>query len=159
MVLHIEYMKEKELEITGNCEVTVVIPCDRCLTDVTIKIPLEIHKRVSVASEEVEETDELDETNYIDGYNFDVEQLIYNELLIGWPMKILCSEDCEGICNVCGQNLNEGTCNCEIHGLTRDADKLSAMCLRILRRCNLCQFVQRINLLKQEETKEERIGR
>ena len=117
VVLHIEYMKEKELEITGNCEVTVVIPCDRCLTDVTIKIPLEIHKRVSVASEEVEEADELDETNYIDGYNFDVEQLIYNELLIGWPTKILCSEDCKGICNVCGQNLNEGTCNCEDTGL------------------------------------------
>ena len=35
------------------------------------------------------------------------------EILIGWPTKVLCSEDCKGICNVCGQNLNMGTCNCE----------------------------------------------
>ena len=55
--------------------------------------------------------------NYIDGYSLDVEQLVYNELLVGWPTKILCSEDCKGICNVCGQNLNKGTCNCEDTGL------------------------------------------
>ena len=56
---------------------------------------------------------ELDEKNYIDGYNLDVDKLLYNEILIGWPMKILCSETCKGICNTCGQNLNKGTCNCE----------------------------------------------
>ena len=56
---------------------------------------------------------ELDEKNYIDGYNLDVDKLIYNEILIGWPMKILCREDCKGICNMCGQNLNKGTCDCE----------------------------------------------
>ena len=27
--------------------------------------------------------------------------------------KFYVSEDCKGICNVCGQNLNMGTCNCE----------------------------------------------
>ena len=63
--------------------------------------------------EELEESDELDESNYIDGYTLDAEMLICNEVLIGWPTKILCSEDCKGICNVCGQNLNQGTCNCE----------------------------------------------
>ena len=56
---------------------------------------------------------ESDEANYIDGYHLDVEQLLYNEILVGWPMKVLCSEDCKGICSVCGQNLNEGSCDCE----------------------------------------------
>ena len=56
---------------------------------------------------------DLDENNYIDGYSLDVEQLVYNELLVGWPTKILCSEDCKGICSVCGQNLNQGSCDCE----------------------------------------------
>ena len=58
-------------------------------------------------------SDEFDESNYIDGYTLDVDKLVYNEVLIGWPTKILCSEDCKGICNVCGQNLNLGTCDCE----------------------------------------------
>ena len=49
----------------------------------------------------------------IDGYYLDVDKMLYNEILIGWPMKVLCSEDCKGICNVCGQNLNKGTCDCE----------------------------------------------
>ena len=40
-----------------------------------------------------------------------------SEMLIGWPTKVLCKEDCKGICNVCGQNLNEGTCDCEDTGL------------------------------------------
>ena len=35
------------------------------------------------------------------------------ELLMNMPMKILCREDCKGICNRCGANLNEGTCHCE----------------------------------------------
>ena len=50
---------------------------------------------------------------WVDGYHLDVEQLLYNEILVGWPMKVLCSEDCKGICSVCGQNLNEGSCDCE----------------------------------------------
>ena len=55
----------------------------------------------------------LDESNFISGYHLDVDKMLYNEILIGWPTKVLCSEDCKGICNVCGQNLNMGTCNCE----------------------------------------------
>ncbi len=115
--LRIAYEESKKLEIIGKGEVTAVIPCDRCLADVHVEIPLDFHKKVSVDPESAEETEELDEANYIDGYSFDVEQLIYNELLVGWPTKILCSEDCKGICNVCGQNLNEGTCECEDTGL------------------------------------------
>lgn len=115
--LSIVYVEDKKLEITGKGEVTAVIPCDRCLADVQVKIPLDFHKKVSVDPECADVTEELDEANYIDGYSFDVEQLIYNELLVGWPTKILCSEDCKGICNVCGQNLNEGACDCEDTGL------------------------------------------
>lgn len=115
--LSIVYVGDKKLEIRGKGEVTAVIPCDRCLADVQVEIPLDFYKKVSVDPEGADETEELDEANYIDGYSFDVEQLIYNELLVGWPTKILCSEDCKGICNVCGQNLNEGTCNCEDTGL------------------------------------------
>ena len=115
--LCIAYAGNKTLEISGKGEVTAVIPCDRCLSEVHVEIPLSFRRKVSVDPEVAAMTEDLDESNYIDGYNFDVEQLIYNELLVGWPTKILCSEDCKGICNVCGQNLNEGSCNCEDTGL------------------------------------------
>lgn len=111
--VRVEHMKSRELLITGKGKVTVSIPCDRCLTDVSKEIELDFVKNVNLDMPDGEQTEELDETNYIDGYTLDVDQLVYNEVLIGWPTKILCSEDCKGICNVCGQNLNHGACNCE----------------------------------------------
>ncbi len=109
--IHVSYVKERQLLITGNCKLILEIPCDRCLEPVPTEFDLEFSKNVDL--NDGEETDDLDEKNYIDGYNLDVEKLLYNEILIGWPMKVLCSEDCKGICNTCGQNLNLGTCDCE----------------------------------------------
>ena len=117
LTLRIEYAGDKKLKVFGQAGITAVAPCDRCLTDVEVHVPLKFEHEVSVDPDALEQADELDENNYIDGYSVNVEQLIYNELLVGWPTKILCSDDCKGICNVCGQNLNEGTCNCEDTGL------------------------------------------
>ncbi len=49
----------------------------------------------------------------MEGYHLNVDELINNELLLNWPMKILCKEDCKGICKVCGKNLNDGACGCD----------------------------------------------
>ncbi len=112
-----EYKGEKELELHVRCRLAAEAPCDRCLTEVPVKLCLDYVKRVRLGDSEEEQSDEFDESNYVDGYTLDVDKLIYNEILIGWPTKILCSEDCKGICNVCGQNLNQGTCDCEDTGL------------------------------------------
>ena len=108
----VKHVKNRELTIEGECKLVLEIPCDRCLEPVSTEFELEISKNIDLSIGDDQE-DELDEKNYIDGYNLDVEKLLYNEILIGWPMKILCSEDCKGICNTCGQNLNLGTCDCE----------------------------------------------
>ena len=110
--VHVKHVKGRELTIEGECKLVLEIPCDRCLESVNVDFELEFSKNVDLSVGDDQE-DELDEKNYIDGYNLDVEKLLYNEILIGWPMKILCSEDCKGICNTCGQNLNLGTCDCE----------------------------------------------
>ena len=107
--------KKKEIFITGQAKVTLEIPCDRCLKGVEVPFALTFKKHVNLDEEVSDE--ESDETNYIDGYYLDVDKLLYNEILVGWPMKVLCSESCKGICSVCGQNLNEGTCDCEDTGL------------------------------------------
>ena len=109
----VEHVKNRELLISGKGRIVLEIPCDRCLEPVKTELILDFTKDVDLNVSDGEQTEELDETNYIDGYALDVEQLLYNEILIGWPTKILCSEDCKGICKVCGQNLNQGTCDCE----------------------------------------------
>ena len=111
----INYMENGKLQIEGTCKLTVEILCDRCLEPVATVFDLNISRitKGNVTDESEVESEDLDEANYIDGYTLDVDQLVGSEILIGWPTKILCSEDCKGICNVCGQNLNQGTCNCE----------------------------------------------
>ena len=95
--IKVEHVREseKKLVITGQADITLNIPCDRCLEDVEVLFSLDFEKHVNL---EAEDDKESDETNYIDGYNLDVDKLLYNEILIGWPMKVLCSEDCKGIC-------------------------------------------------------------
>ena len=66
---------------------------------------------VSGIGEIVEEFD--DDMNFMEGYHLDVDVLVDNEILLNWPMKILCTESCKGICKVCGKNLNDGDCGCD----------------------------------------------
>ncbi|MEZ3433048.1 MAG: DUF177 domain-containing protein [Lachnospiraceae bacterium] len=115
--IRVTHVKEHRFQITGSGRVTFSVPCDRCLEPVETEIVLDFVKNVDLNVPDGEQADELDETNYIDGYTLDADKLIRGEILTGWPTKILCSEDCKGICNVCGQNLNQGTCNCEDTGL------------------------------------------
>ncbi len=42
-----------------------------------------------------------------------MEQLICNELLAQWPMRVLCKEDCKGLCSRCGADLNVSPCDCD----------------------------------------------
>ena len=43
----------------------------------------------------------------------DLEELARTDILLELPTKVLCSEDCKGLCSQCGKNLNEGECSCE----------------------------------------------
>jgi len=43
--------------------------------------------------------------------NFD--EMILENVRLNLPVKILCKEDCNGICLMCGKNLNLEVCNCK----------------------------------------------
>ena len=55
---------------------------------------------------------DLDENSYLTGMDLDVDRLVYLEVLMSWPLKVLCKEDCKGLCSQCGKNLNFGPCDC-----------------------------------------------
>lgn len=102
VVLTVENVGERKLVLRGKAVLDVLIPCARCLKPERrrLDIPFEL------------ETD-MDERDYIDGYNLDVDQLVHDEALMVWPERVLCREDCKGLCSTCGQNLNDGSCDCE----------------------------------------------
>lgn len=105
----------KRLRLSGEGDVTVQIPCDRCLQEVDIPFHLEIEKEVPLADTSEETEGDGDEAaSYIDEERvLDVDRLICNEILVNWPAKVLCRPDCKGICPKCGMNLNLATCDCE----------------------------------------------
>lgn len=100
----------KRLLIFGETSVMIAIPCDRCLEDVPTELHLTIDKKFPLGEET--EDDEAENADYMMGFNLDVDRLIYHEILVNWPMKVLCREDCKGICKKCGTNLNQHDCDC-----------------------------------------------
>ena len=82
--------------------------CDRCLTDMEKTFPFDYTKDVKAGP-----GDENFEGIMLSGdESFDYEQEVVTEVLISFPSKHLCSEDCKGLCPVCGCNLNEQKCSC-----------------------------------------------
>ena len=100
-------------EVKGYAELTQMMNCDRCLSDVPVKIILDFTR--TVFSPEVTDSEILDDSDLgvMDGYQLDIEVLVYNELLMNQPEKVLCKSDCKGICKKCGKDLNEGECGCD----------------------------------------------
>ena len=112
VVLTIKNQENKTLFITGSVDIKVGIPCGRCLEEVPTQICFDIDKKLAIEGNDLID-DEMEENDYLIGLELDVEKLFYAEILVNWPMKVLCKEDCEGICNVCGANLNKGDCGCQ----------------------------------------------
>lgn len=111
--------QKKLLKIHGKVSLKLTIPCDRCLTDLTYPMDLDFEEQVPCLTEEDpaidgdEEESAFERDYFIEGYNLDVDKLIYGEALLNWPSRVLCSEDCRGLCPVCGKNLNRGECGCD----------------------------------------------
>ena len=104
---------DRVLELTGHGQITVSIPCDRCLEEVSVDIPFQIQRKLDMKLTEEERINDLDESSYLTGTDLDTDRMVYLEVLMNWPQKVLCSENCAGLCPVCGKNLNEGSCGCD----------------------------------------------
>ena len=104
--------ENKNLILKGTVDIEVLIPCGRCLEEVPTSIHFDIDKTLVMNDKEIID-EEMDETDYLIGFELDVDQFVYAEILVNWPMRVLCKDDCKGICRVCGMNLNKGSCNCD----------------------------------------------
>lgn len=121
--LDLTVSKEKPgvLKVKGKGTITVTIPCARCLADVSVPLDLDFEERVRTDRQEesaditddAEPEDAFDEDYVLEGYHLNVDELVYGEALLIWPARVLCKEDCKGLCPVCGQNLNQGECGCD----------------------------------------------
>ena len=112
ITLHIANQENKRLLIQGDVDVKLGIPCGRCLEEVPTPIRFRVDKTLSITDDGIIDED-MEETDYLIGFELDVDKLVYAEILVNWPMRVLCKDDCKGICKVCGMNLNKGACSCQ----------------------------------------------
>jgi uncharacterized protein len=102
-----------KLHITFNTNVTIGGSCDRCLTDVSFQVPVSVDETVEVSEGQVVNDTDIGPYSFVDEEDIDVDELILNEILVNFPAKILCQDDCKGICPVCGKNRNLEPCQCD----------------------------------------------
>lgn len=98
--------------VEGSGKLTFDMKCDRCLTEVPYEMDLQFSYEV-FSPDNLSENSEDDEQNFMEGYELNVVNLVNNEILMSWPMKVLCKPQCKGICTVCGKDLNTGECGCD----------------------------------------------
>ena len=69
---------------------------------------------LSAAIRELADEDNADEWTFLlDGDNADLDDIMTTAFVLSMDSKLLCSEDCKGLCAKCGKNLNEGPCQCK----------------------------------------------
>ncbi len=106
------------VNIEGSLDAIVRVGCSRCAAPVRISVHREF-KAVFVTADsgEADRAVELDERDldldYYRGGVIDGLRLLAEQILLDIPMKILCADDCKGLCPSCGANFNQTECDCE----------------------------------------------
>ena len=117
--LRFEIHKDKStFRLVGNTETTLEVPCSRCLETMTVPVDASFDLRYQPHStnigdpeQEIEEDDLT--TAFYTNDEIDLEQLMREQFYLALPMKPLCRDDCQGLCAICGTNLNRETCSCK----------------------------------------------
>ena len=110
--LQFSHLEKGKLLVKGRGEAAFYLSCDRCLEMVEERVSLDFERELFSPEIPVDE-DTAQEQYYLEGYELNTGLLLQEILHINWPTKILCRQDCKGICKKCGQNLNQAACQCD----------------------------------------------
>ena len=97
--------------MTGDITTCIHGVCDRCAEsfDREVHFPIDVVLVTEMANEENE-----DEWVFpLEGDSADLDDIVRTVFVLNLDSKLLCKEDCAGLCHRCGKNLNDGPCNCQ----------------------------------------------
>lgn len=101
--------------VTGPLKTAVRLPCTRCSEDVVFPLELDLEEEfLPVHSEEAmtRAKDLLDGTFTFENDKVELDELLRQEIEAAFPIQALCTDNCRGLCEQCGANLNRETCQC-----------------------------------------------
>ena len=96
--------------VCGFVDITLKLFCDRCMAEVLCPVHAEVFCEFSPSQKYLDEDEDIQP---VTKSSIDLSNTILESIAMNLPMKVLCKEDCQGMCKKCGVNLNHEACKCE----------------------------------------------
>ncbi len=107
--VHVEKIK-KEFRVHIDLKTKGHYTCDRCLDEFDVNFSADIEQQYHQGAGELLDEDVI--RIDADAIEIDINPVISEMMLLNHPLKMLCKEDCKGICPNCGAHLNHEECRC-----------------------------------------------
>jgi len=110
--------RERErVRVTGELQTKVAKLCDRCLTALELLVAVSFDELfVPLEADETRASPVLEAedlvTSVLDGTTIDMDEVVREQILLATQSRMLCRDDCRGLCANCSANLNEQQCSC-----------------------------------------------
>ncbi len=104
------------MTLDASCAVGYQTQCARCLKDIKGECVISFTRPIALSLENEDEEEEYLPVN--ENSAVCIDEAIAEELIMSLPSRVLCSEDCKGLCPKCGADKNERECSC----VTREID-------------------------------------
>ena len=108
-----------EMRVKGSLTATLDADCARCLEAVSLPVATDFDLFYLPAETQADKTGEAElldrdlDVSFYEDDRIDMDQLVLEQLELGLPARLLCKEDCQGLCQQCGTNLNVEKCQCQ----------------------------------------------
>ena len=97
------------LKFSARVDAVCVCVCARCLAE----FEQNMQRQVSAYLNEEGEIGGNQDAYFLNGDSIDADEIIVTEFVLDLDQRLLCREDCAGLCPGCGADLNEGPCACK----------------------------------------------
>ena len=106
-----------EVFVNGHIDTRAQVECDRCLQPIELNVSADFALEYITGSDYessnlAELTEDAMAVSVFDGEAIDVDEIVKEQIVLAVPTRVLCREDCKGICPECGIDKNTGECQC-----------------------------------------------
>lgn len=104
---------DQVLHVHGVLSATLHMSCARCLKPLSHEVHVDFDERFKHTDDPELNVETEDEDIWYIGEDFvELTPYIEESFVINLPFSVLCKDDCKGLCQNCGADLNEGECGC-----------------------------------------------
>ena len=99
----------KSLILNASCTGKMRTDCARCMKDIEVSVDFTIDENLAANDGTISPDDDV---ILFEGNKVNIDEIVINNFIMKVPGKYLCKDDCRGLCQNCGADLNEGDCGC-----------------------------------------------